>query len=519
MASLHPAAAPFAAAVNRFAAVQASNNPFITRESAPAPIELRTPNVNAPVAESIEVTVLWGTTVLNVEQLMPPRAYAIGEVGDKGGRGTTPEGNVDFAVASEKLGSARRELITLKQGMPVAVFMEGETTRVFEKGQPVDPSGIFIDCSDVAVGARGIELRQDRLVVLEASGLCFRLGGGEKLETVPRAILGNTDRSALVTMSTAALLQGLFVATLAFMTPSLSWGTEDELNKDQLALMQQYLHAAAEREKLDPPPMLDAGNGDKGSPAEAAKGPEGKAGKQDAPQVARRLAIKGDSAERTVGHAELMAEARTIGMISLLNSMNASDTPNSPWSDDIANGPDNANAHGDLFSNEIGDAFGHGLGLTGIGEGGGGRGKGVGMGGIGTCAGLNCYGNGEGFGRSVGRNGNGEPKHADLRMRPGVTQVSGHLPPEVIQRTVRQNFGRFRACYEIGLRSNPNLEGRVQVRFIIGRDGAVSNVSSGGDLPDATVKSCVSSAFYGLSFPAPDDGIVTVTYPIMLQPG
>jgi len=81
--------------------------------------------------------------------------------------------------------------------------------------------------------------------------------------------------------------------------------------------------------------------------------------------------------------------------------------------------------------------------------------------------------------------------------------LTGHLPPDVIQRIVRQNFGRFRQCYEIGLRDNPNLEGRVVARFVIGRDGAVSNVSSGGDLPDAQVRSCVASAFYGLSFPRP----------------
>ena len=97
--------------------------------------------------------------------------------------------------------------------------------------------------------------------------------------------------------------------------------------------------------------------------------------------------------------------------------------------------------------------------------------------------------------------------------------MSGRLPSDVIQRIVRQNFGRFRACYEIGLRTNPNLEGRVTARFVIGRDGAVSNVSAGGDLPDSTVKSCVASAFYGLSFPSPENGIVTVSYPIMLTPG
>ena len=30
---------------------------------------------------------------------------------------------------------------------------------------------------------------------------------------------------------------------------------------------------------------------------------------------------------------------------------------------------------------------------------------------------------------------------------------------------------------------------------------------------------CVVKAFYGLSFPKPEGGIVTVSYPIILQPG
>ena len=137
------------------------------------------------------------------------------------------------------------------------------------------------------------------------------------------------------------------------------------------------------------------------------------------------------------------------------------------------------------------------------------------MGRIGICMGMDCGGMGDSMGRLKAAY---KPKDP-ARVRMGKGDITGHIPADVIQRIVRQNFGRFRQCYEIGLRSNPNLEGRVTARFVIGRDGAVSNVSSGGDLPDAQVRSCVASAFYGLSFPAPDAGIVTVSYPIMLQPG
>ena len=103
----------------------------------------------------------------------------------------------------------------------------------------------------------------------------------------------------------------------------------------------------------------------------------------------------------------------------------------------------------------------------------------------------------------------------------GATQVSGRLPPEVIQRIVRQNFGRFRLCYENGLRNNPNLQGRVAVRFVIGRDGARLERRERrlGHAGSAASSRASSARFYGLSFPQPEGGIVTVVYPIMFSPG
>ncbi|HVK66784.1 MAG TPA: AgmX/PglI C-terminal domain-containing protein [Polyangium sp.] len=106
------------------------------------------------------------------------------------------------------------------------------------------------------------------------------------------------------------------------------------------------------------------------------------------------------------------------------------------------------------------------------------------------------------------------------QARAGAMAMSGRLPPEVVRRIIRQNFGRFRLCYENGLRRNPNLQGRVSVRFVIGADGAVSNVGNGGsDMPDGGVVACIVRAFHGLSFPQPEGGIVTVVYPIMFSPG
>ena len=81
-------------------------------------------------------------------------------------------------------------------------------------------------------------------------------------------------------------------------------------------------------------------------------------------------------------------------------------------------------------------------------------------------------------------------------LRQGALQVSGHLPPEVIQRIVRQHFGRLRICYENGLRTDPKLAGRVNVQFVIDRSGFVTTAQDGGSsLPDAAGVGCVVRAF------------------------
>ena len=118
------------------------------------------------------------------------------------------------------------------------------------------------------------------------------------------------------------------------------------------------------------------------------------------------------------------------------------------------------------------------------------------------------------------------PLELDLRD-PGAGNDSndvlamGNLEPAVIQRIVRAAYGQFRVCYEAGLARDPKLEGRVQTRFVIGRDGRVTQSSADADpgLTDPQVVQCVVDAMSKLHFPKPRGGIVTVVYPIMLSPG
>ncbi len=170
-----------------------------------------------------------------------------------------------------------------------------------------------------------------------------------------------------------------------------------------------------------------------------------------------------------------------------------------------------------LFGSPKSTSFGSmGFGLSGVGEGGGGRGEGVGLGGIGTIGKGAGTGTGEGFGSGMGRlGGSHRAKPPSIRM--GGTSVSGALPPEVIQRIVRQQFGRFRLCYENALRIDPELAGTVTIRFSILSDGSVGGVTPSGSMP-AALQGCVAAGFRNIAFPQPEGGIVTVSYPLRFSP-
>jgi hypothetical protein len=321
----------------------------------------------------------------------------------------------------------------------------------------------------------------------------------------------------------AVLAHAALAGALAFFTPALGLSDENDFDADKRYMVQQYLASAAERERVntpEPSAPTDQPTGT-GESAPEARGAQGKLGKTTATATNKRIAFKGQADHVELPREAALKEAQTMGIIGLLNNMNGDPAAQRvPWGRDAVLGTDPMSAIGDLWSDSIGDIAGSGgLHHSGYEEGGGRRGEQIGLGGISTCSSGVCLGLDNRFGVSSDRLGQPHKPRVP-QMRPGVTSVSGRLPAEVIQRTVRQNFGRFRMCYEQGLMRNPNLEGRVTARFVIGRDGGVSNVGNGGsDLADSGVVSCVIGAFYGLSFPAPEGGIVTVSYPIAFSPG
>jgi hypothetical protein len=179
-------------------------------------------------------------------------------------------------------------------------------------------------------------------------------------------------------------------------------------------------------------------------------------------------------------------------------------------SDDADAESDDDTATGDMFGDSIGDSFGAGgLGLSGSGQGGGGSGQTIGLGNVGTLG----HGAGTGTGQGFGDAGARQAVVPSPRIREGVVSVNGLLPTDVVRRAVRQNLGRFRLCYDSGLRKNPKLAGAVVARFVINPAGTVTaSQKIESSMPDAAVEACVVRGLRGVSFPKPDSGLVTVTY-------
>jgi len=106
------------------------------------------------------------------------------------------------------------------------------------------------------------------------------------------------------------------------------------------------------------------------------------------------------------------------------------------------------------------------------------------------------------------------------KIRQGELTVTGKLDTEIVRRVIRAHFAMLRTCYEDGLQGDPNLEGRVTTKFVIGRDGTVVTAQDGGsDLPNQNVVGCVRGAIKTLVFPKPEEGIVIVVFPVLFSPG
>lgn len=426
---------------------------------------------------ALEVTVKWGSNVLHVAHLSPVRSYSVGEEG------------CDFVVGRDVIGAESVEVVRVENGV-------------------------------VSLPSLGKKLEGDAKESVEIGTLTFDVKCTKAGRKVAGAMKINKRAAALGAM--AALLHGgIFAAMFAF-TPSLEETESESMRSDQQAKVTAMFQAMAEKEMAQTESEIQsAANGESGGEeGEKAKGAEGQAGTTLPTKERGHYAIAGHEKVQMLSRADAIRDARDFGMIGLIATMSGDqDTISADWAT-RAQGNDPFAADGNMWADSLGPSGGFGgLGLSSDGLGGGGPAENFGLGEINTghsmgkCFGIGC----SGIGVSGGHRGPGHTTDAP-KIRQKEVVGSTRIPAEVIQRVIQRNYGRFRGCYETGLKANPALAGRVSVAMTISADGSVTSVANAGsDLPDANVVSCIVRNFGGLNFPAPD-AVVHIVYPLALSP-
>ena len=467
-----------------------------------------------------QVEIVWGQNVLHTQHVESTRGFALGET------------NADCVIPAERLGAERLQVLRGVGGSHHARIANTDRAallRTDSNGQRHTIGGATLAsmCSD---GELALSLG-DELTLDLGDGLAVRMSTVRAGKRSKGSVFSLLRSAAHKYVGASFVFHASLVAMGAFYMPSMTSGEDATIDRDQILFMQKMLNAQAERDQEQQPSTSEAPGGSDATGAPAAKGPEGKLGPKDAPAITSRAAYVGpkDNMDPKLQRKLEIEEAAKFGMTSLLIGSLASpvfapNEPASPWgSPDALGRDDHATMGNAMWGQDLGAAAGNGgLGLSGFGEAGGGPGDGISAGGVhtygrgpGNCVGANCT---SGWGNSHGTVGGEHKPKFSFRQGP-ETQVNGRLPPEVVQRIVHANFGRFRACYEAGLRENPALSGRVVAKFMIGRGGEVTAALDGGsDLPNATVVQCVVRNFLNLSFPAPEGGTVSVVYPFNLSP-
>jgi len=84
---------------------------------------------------------------------------------------------------------------------------------------------------------------------------------------------------------------------------------------------------------------------------------------------------------------------------------------------------------------------------------------------------------------------------------------------------VRARQGLIKACYENALKRNPNLKGKISIRFTILPTGGLSDLeASGNTMGSADVAVCIINTIRSWRTQFRPSGPVTVEYPFLLSP-
>jgi TonB family protein len=98
-------------------------------------------------------------------------------------------------------------------------------------------------------------------------------------------------------------------------------------------------------------------------------------------------------------------------------------------------------------------------------------------------------------------------------------EVKGNLSKEQIRDVVRSHIDEVRYCYNQVLEVDPTVSAKVVIDFTIGEKGTVTRSAVAESNGPEQLGNCMSAAFRSWQFPAPNGGVVEVSYPFVMEPG
>ena len=480
---------------------------FASTAPAPGFQQMQQPVVHPPdpsdTDEVLEVRVLWGTTVLDHAHFYDPKKITIGE-----SRKNT------FAISSDALPADLDSfpLIETEGGRILINFTQAMGGSIQIKDQTFDLEQIKQSAKVQRTGS-GFQfaLPTQSKVHLTAGDVSFMISFVPAPKRMAPALLSHMDYHLARSMGASFLIHGLMFLFMLFYDEPPADLDDPNAFKNQDRFTSLIVHPPEPEKK--PKKKKADGAGAK------AKGKESKMGKKNKKVVKDRRAgqikkNKDATAPIDLKKAEedVMKELSKDSLLSMLGK-NTGNT--SKLMSAVGAGGDDKNAMGGLIGSKTGDSGGGGgLGLKGVG--------GSGGGGTGGTIGLADFGNGykRGRGRKWGGGKLRRKKKPVLRLRTGKPKVFGSLDKEIIRRVIHSRRSQFKYCYEKELSKYPNLNGKIEVFFIISGNGRVlSSKIQKTSMNNDNVEGCVKNRVRYLRFPAPKGGgEVHVTYPFFFKP-
>ncbi|MGF1510380.1 MAG: AgmX/PglI C-terminal domain-containing protein [Myxococcota bacterium] len=441
---------------------------------------------NRPTADqhALEVTVLWGDTVVDSSLTSRPRAIRVG-----------PVAGPDTDLAVQGVLPVERWTVAVNEGQEATVVVPAHATAALRGADGRVQREIPLAAADAPFPAGVYTLRFGERLAFKVGTLTFvaeYVRGDGVLG--PAKVM---DRAFPFVFALSALLHVFFVLATFFVPGPKQTPVEDIVrNRNRFAEMRLKLSQEKRTSRQD----LSGKSGGR------ARGDEGRFGRRDRPRLDRAPSKPGAPTVDAEKRERDRRIAMNSGLLKGLRGRGAVSNVLGPGG--LGTGINDA--MGGLKGRSLGDAGGAGgLGSRGTGAGGGGTSLGIGGLGGGSGRGTGGDGNIDLGGRGKGR----------TRIIPGRTVVKGSLSREEIARVIRQNFPRFRYCYEKQLNADPDLGGKVSVHFTIAPTGSVARSSvRETSMDNQVVERCVAGVMKSLQFPRPrGGGIVVVTYPFVFS--